>query len=287
MSESAAAEIAANLPELLTEQLDLARRLFAFPTNVIFATDREGRIFLVDGESERVFGYPPAELRGQMLKTVIHDRDLERVRGHLRERFVSPRPGREEKPLTVYARRRDGSEMPVELLANPQTFGAQTVLFCAIREIGEVRAAKAALEESHELLSTLIGSVPAMVSAKGADNRYLLINPYQAEVFGIPAVDAPGRTAEELLGPAGRDVDDLDRRLLREGRALVNHEERLTDAEGRDRIWLTSKVPIKDQTNKVKKIVSVSLDVTDRYWDKERAETLVNFDELTGLPNRS
>ena len=57
-----------HLPELLAQQIDLARLLFRVPTNVIFATDREGRIFLVDGDSEGVFGYTHEELRGQAIK---------------------------------------------------------------------------------------------------------------------------------------------------------------------------------------------------------------------------
>ncbi|HYE51258.1 MAG TPA: EAL domain-containing protein [Azospirillaceae bacterium] len=276
----------AHLPELLAQQIDLARLLFRVPTNVIFATDREGRIFLVDGDSEGVFGYRPDELRGQAIKAIIPDRDLERVRDHLRARFSAARGTRPARPLTVYCRRKDGTEVPVEILANPQTFGGTTVLFCAFREIGEVRAARAALGESHELLATLVDAMPALVSAKDAQGRYLLVNAVHADLHGLLADAVAGRTAEELLGERGRAVDELDARLLAEGRALVNHEERVVDAEGRERVLLTSKVPVKDAAGAVKKLVSISLDVTERQWDKERAEALVNFDELTGLPNR-
>jgi len=275
-----------HLPELLAQQIEMARLLFRVPTNVIFATDREGRIFLVDGDSEGVFGYTHGELRGQAIKKIIPDRDLARVRDHLRARFTAGR-AKPDRPLTVYAMRKDGSEVPVEILANPQSMGSTTVLFCAFREIGAVRAAREALHESHGLLATLVDAMPALVSAKDATGRYLLVNAQHAELHGIDAATVAGRTAEELLGERGRAIDELDNRLLAEGRSLVNHEERLTDAEGREHVLLTSKVPVRDGDGRVRKLLSISLDVTERQWDKERAEALVNFDELTGLPNRT
>lgn len=277
----------ANLPEMLAERLHLARMLYrGVPTNVIFATDKDSRIILVDGDCLGVFGYEPESLRNKSIKTLIPERDLARVREHLRERFVSGR-NQPERPLTVYARRQDGSEVPVEILANPQTVGNTSILFCAFREIGEVRAARAALGESSELLGTIIDNVPAMVSAKDSSGRYLLANAYQVEVFGVKAPDVIGKTTAELLGVRGTPVDDLDMKLMADGKALFNHEEAFADSEGRERIWLTSKVPLKDSNGTVRKLVTISLDVTERQWDRERAEALINFDELTGLPNRT
>jgi len=275
------------LPELLAERIDLARLLYRQPSTVILATDRDGRIILVDGDTEGVFGHAPESLRNQSIKRLIPDRDLQRVRDHLRDRFVNGRAMREEKPIAVYARRRDGSEMPVEILANPQTVGRTTVLFCAVREIAPVRAARQALDESHELLATIVDTIPAMVNAKDVKGRYLLVNRYQADTLGMKAEEAIGHSAAELIGDRGLAVDRLDATLVAEGRALFNHEERIFDAEGRERVWLSSKVPIKDPAGHVKKLVSISLDVTERQWDRERAEALVNFDELTGLPNRT
>jgi diguanylate cyclase (GGDEF)-like protein/PAS domain S-box-containing protein len=274
------------LPALLAKQIDMARLLFKVPANVIFATDKEGKIFLVDGECERIFGYAPDLLCGQFLKTIVPDRDLARVREHLRTRFIAPNGQSDDRPLTVYARREDGQEIPVEIFVTPQTVGRTTVLFCAFREIGEVRAARRAVAERDELLAAILDSMPALVSAKGADGRYLLLNAHHAEAYGTAARDAVGKTSEDLLGTGGQTVDELDRRVLREGRPLVNHEERLVDAEGRERILLTSKAPVRDAAGVIRKVVTVSLDVTDRYWDREKAEALTNFDELTGLPNR-
>lgn len=275
------------LPELLAERIHLARMLYrGVPTNVIFATDKDSRIILVDGDCLGVFGYEPEDLRGKSIKAIVPERDLTRVREHLRERFVSG-GHQPERPLTVYARRKDGSEVPVEILANPQTVGRTSILFCAFREIGEVRAARAALGESSELLGAIIDNIPAMVSAKDASGRYLLANAYQAEVFGLKAADAIGRSAVDLVGPKGAPIDDLDAKLIADGKALFNHEETFADSEGRERVWLTSKVPLKDGKGAVRKLVTISLDVTERQWDRERAEALINFDELTGLPNRT
>jgi diguanylate cyclase (GGDEF)-like protein/PAS domain S-box-containing protein len=274
------------LPNLLAKQIDSARQLFKVPANVIFATDREGKIFLVDGECERIFGHPAEELRGKSLKSVVPDREMARVRDHLRTRFAAAKGANDDRPLPIYARHRDGSEVPVELFAVPQTVGRATVLFIAFREIGEVRAARRAVADRDSILSAILDNMPAMVSAKDAEGRYLLVNAYQAELFGSAPHEAIGKTTAEVMGAGGHSVDDMDRRVLREGRPLVNHEERLTDVDGRERILLTSKAPVRDATGAVRRVVTVSLDVTDRYWDREKAEALTNFDELTGLPNR-
>ena len=91
--------------------------------------DGQGRIVMVNGQAERVFGYGRAEMLGQLVEMLVPAR----FRGHhpaLRTAFTgdpSPRPmgvGRD-----LYALRRDGTEFPVEIGLNPiQTSDGPMVL---------------------------------------------------------------------------------------------------------------------------------------------------------------
>ncbi len=89
--------------------------LFENATEGILLTDKHGKIILVNPAAERMFGYSASELFEEKIETLIphrfHDRHLSLRDGfHKNPSNRSMGSGRD-----LYARRKDGSEFPVEV----------------------------------------------------------------------------------------------------------------------------------------------------------------------------
>ena len=127
------------------------------------------------------------------------------------------------------------------------------------------KQAEEALRESRRELREVIDAVPAMIGAKSRDSRYVFMNRYQAELYGVTPDTAVDRTAAELLGlDYGRRTSARDRKVFATGDPIAPYDEDWIDARGRKHNLLKTKVPIRDHNNVIKTLVTVALDITER-----------------------
>ncbi|MCC7048504.1 MAG: PAS domain-containing protein [Alphaproteobacteria bacterium] len=126
-------------------------------------------------------------------------------------------------------------------------------------------------EQSRMAMQAVIDAVPAMINAKDRDSRYVLMNAYQARLYGTTPIAAVGKTAAELLGPAyGEHTQSMDAMVIGTGRSTGFYEERYAGADGVERDWLSTKVPLLDSSARVDRLITVALDITDRKANERR-----------------
>ena len=143
-------------------------------------------------------------------------------------------------------------------------------------DITELKQREQALRDSREMLSAVINAVPAMINAKDLNSRYVLINRYQAQLYGVTEEQAIGKTAGNLLSRRyGEHTRKKDRIVIASGKALPYFEEDHVDVYGVRRNLLAIKVPLKDKDEGVRGVVTVALDITDR----KRAEQALRESE--------
>ncbi|MGO9971402.1 MAG: PAS domain S-box protein [Solirubrobacteraceae bacterium] len=196
--------------------------------DAIVIVDGEGAIVLLNAQAERMFGFPRTELLGRPVEALVPAgyRDA-----HARKRAsYAADPG----PITieVTGRRRDGSELPVEItLSAVRTEGGPMVV-SAIRDITARQAAHAV---SAQLAAIVTASQDAII-AETLDGIIMAWNPaaermfeYTAEqAIGLPiALFAPSelQRAEQRAflaqAAAGSVVDRQEStRLARDGRVV-------------------------------------------------------------------
>jgi diguanylate cyclase (GGDEF)-like protein/PAS domain S-box-containing protein len=111
------------------------RALVRYSTDAIVLVDRTTTIAFTSRAMEAISGFPQGELVGQPLVDLIHSDDVQRARALFTE--VHARPGTSES-VELSLRRRDGSTIEVELVANDLTDDAnvQSTLV-TIRDISE------------------------------------------------------------------------------------------------------------------------------------------------------
>ncbi len=123
----------------------------------------------------------------------------------------------------------------------------------------------AAAHPATQLLTTVANALPIMLNLKDRHSRYLLMNHYQAAIYGTSPEAAVGRTAGDLLGAEyGAYTGKIDADVLSSGNPTPFYEESYPTADGTTRRWLTSKVPVTDAAGAIWGIATVALDISDR-----------------------
>ena len=125
------------------------RRLVESAPDAIVVVDRDARIVLANAQTGRLFGYQADELIGQPIEILVPD--VVRTQ-HVRHRdaFIAhPSVRPMGTGLDLAGRRKDGTELPVEISLSPIQTSEGVLISAAIRDISERRAAQDALRRAH------------------------------------------------------------------------------------------------------------------------------------------
>jgi PAS domain S-box-containing protein len=132
-------------------------------------------------------------------------------------------------------------------------------------------------EQANDLLRTIVETAPGRIYAKDRDGRMLLANPSSIDLIGKPWPDIKGRTYLEFLDNSiqAEAVTLTDHRLMEMGRPEAI-EESLGEHGGEERVWLSTKAPLRDRKGYVIGLVGVSVEITDRKRMELRLRVMLN-----------
>lgn len=135
------------------------------------------------------------------------------------------------------------------------------------------RPTEAMLGAEQNLLRTLIDNLPDYIFVKDTQSRFVLNNMAHAHVLGVVSPEEViGKTDFDFFTPdlANQYYAD-EQELIQTGQPLVNREEMTITAQGAKQWLLTSKVPLRDNQEKIIGLVGISRNITER---KQAEETL-------------
>jgi len=124
---------------------------------VIVASD--GRIALVNSQTERLFGYRREELLGQPVEVLVPARYRSKHAGHRSGFFTQPRARAMGAGLELFGLRSDGSEFPVEISLSPLETEEGMFVSSAIRDATARKRYEQGLQEANRLKSVFLANM--------------------------------------------------------------------------------------------------------------------------------
>ncbi|MGZ2370521.1 PAS domain-containing sensor histidine kinase [Ancylomarina sp. YFZ004] len=160
--------------------------------NAIILVGQDGKISLVNKQTENLFGYAREELMGQDVEILLPDK-LRAAHPQLRNMFLkAPQPRAMGAGRDLYARRKNGSEFPIEIGLNPiETANGDQVL-ASIIDITERKKA-------NDRFRLVVESAPNAIILVGQDGKISLVNKQTENLFGYAREELMGQDVEILL----------------------------------------------------------------------------------------
>lgn len=135
------------------------RHVFEGAPDGIAMVDAQGRMALVNGAMERLFGYSREEMTGQPIEMLIPPRylpDHHKWRGaYMSAPTTRDMAGRKE----LYARRKDGSEFPAEIGLNPLRLPEGVFVLATVFDVTRRRADEQILQKALAEKTALLNEV--------------------------------------------------------------------------------------------------------------------------------
>jgi PAS domain S-box-containing protein len=243
------------------------RGLLEAAPDAMVVVNQAGEIVLLNLQAEKQFGYRRDELVGQPVTNIIPEGFAERLIADDLRSTADALAQVIGTGIELVARRKDGTEFPIEIMLSPLESAEGILVTAAIRDISVRKAAEEHLAQIDELRSHLAnlveGSDDAILS-KSPDGTILSWNRGAENLYGYTAQEVIGKPISLLL-PADRprEVADMLARLQR-GEVIDSFETARVKKNGKVVPVSLQMSPIRGASGEITGASTIARDITAR-----------------------
>jgi PAS domain S-box-containing protein len=262
------------------EHEPLFRDLLDAAPDPIVIVNEAGAIVHVNSRVEEVLGYERRELLGERVEVLIPDRFALAHRVHRGDYIAAPSARPMGSGLELWALRKDGTEIPVEISLAPLETPNGTLVSAALRDVGARRIAE---QKTRELAAILDSSSDAVIGWS-LDGTVTTWNRGAERIYGYAAEEMVGRGHDLLLPPGARpDLPEI-LRTVRAGGRVDNVEGERVRKDGRVIHVALSAAPILDSAGDVVGVSTSARDISEQRHARRRlAESARHFELIQDL----
>ncbi len=245
-------------------------------SDAVITIDETSKIVFASAPVETIFGHHPQTLIGKSLTDLMPEPLRAAHLSGMQRYLQSSQPNISWKLVEFPGRRKDGSEVPLELSLGEGRSGSRRWFTGVVRDVSERRRTRDMLQESKQLVRTVVEAVPLAVTGIDLLGRVTFWNPAaekmfqwsESEVHGrelpiIPDEDRPEfrQLLSELAG--GQQFSGIERKRRRKDGKLVMCS-----------IWTA---PLRSAGGAIIGTVSVLADITDRRRAEEQTRKHLQY----------
>ena len=240
--------------------------------DAIVSVNREGRIVLVNSQTEKVFGYARDELLGKPVELLLPQRYRNLHARHRSDYIASPTTRPMGVGLELSGRRKDGTDFPVEISLSPVQTQGDVLVTSIVRDVTERKRVEAALARQTLRLqeqANLIELAHDAILMRDMDGRITFWNHGAQETYGWPAEKAIGHITHSFLqAEFPMRMDQVQAKLLEEGQweGEVEH----TTRDGTRIVIASRQVLQRDEHHQPRAILEINRDITQRKRAEEK-----------------
>src|SRR5208282_3942300 len=206
------------------------RGLLEAAPDAMVVVNQAGEIVLLNVQAEKQLGYSRDELIGQKVTNIIPQGFAERLIADGTRTAAEALAQQIGTGIELIARRKNGSEFPIEIMLSPLESAEGTLITAAIRDISVRRAAEKHLAQMEGRYRGLLEAAPDAMVVVNQRGEIVLLNVQAEKQFGYSRDELVGQKvkniipegfAERLVADALRSVEDALAQQIGTGIELV------------------------------------------------------------------
>ncbi len=240
--------------------------------------DQSGTILLSNLQTQQVFGYTEEELKGQKVEVLIPERFHHHHINYRSSFFKAPKTRSMGSGHELFARRRDGKEVPVEVSLSPIQMENETWVSAAIRDVTARRLEEIKL---NQLVSIIDSSADAIVSKK-TDGTILSWNAAAERILGYSAEEILGKNISLIFPSELLQEEKQLMEQITQGKIVSQHETlRVRKDQKKINVSITLS-PIRDSKGEIWAVSAILRDITEQ---KQKAAEKRRIEEVLERTN--
>ncbi len=239
-----------------------------------------GKYEYVNGASEDLFGYTPAEFYAEprLIDRIIHPDWKHYFKVNWERMLEGDVPPVYEYQIIHKSGETRWMNQRNVLITDKK--GVPAALEGIVTDITEQKKAEATIRKQQEEYRMILDSVPALIFFKDDNNKMLRVNKLAASSKGSTVEQMEGKYTEEFYPDEAADYLKADLEVVSSGRPKLGIVERIETGSG-EKIWIkTDKFPHRNEKGEITGVLVFAQDITHQ---KEIEEQLLKLEHKNAL----